>query len=234
MTAYEKFSGWLVGKIHMDPHHRKIMFQRLSVCQRADTQDDARGEHNQQLWLYGVTCADEDFEYVAEGTEPWSSERILRRYVKSDETSHATVKAHKTKDREPERDGARYAHPDTRNRPRNDRRQSQAGAVTAVTNRDERWAHESESSSVVGAAPTTQNPVPSVSRGPSRETAPTHQRIREPPPTRLTKAEYREKKWGRDCGPPAGNKGHPTGKTWDEPEWRCTRIDSPSFLNSLN
>ena len=92
-----------------------------------------------------------------------------------------------------------------------------------MTNRDERWAHESESSSVVGAAPTTQHPVPSVPRGPSREPAPTHQR--EPPPTRLTQDEYRKKKWGRDCGPPAGNKRHPTGKTWDELEWRYARID---------
>ena len=199
------------------------MFQRLSVCLRADTQDKARGEHNQKLWLYGVTCTDEELEYAAEGTEPWSSERILKRYVKSDETANAIVKAHKSEDREPERDGAKYAHPNTRTRPRNDQRQSQAGAVMAATNYDESWIRESESPSMVGAVPIAPHPAPSAARGPGREPAPTHQR--EPPPTRLTPEEYRIRKWGRDCGPPAGNKGHPTGKTWDEKEWRYARID---------
>ena len=78
---------------------------------------------------------------------------------------------------------------------------------------------------MVGAVPMAPHPAPNPTRGPSRGPAPTHQR--EPPPARLmlTPEEYRIKKWGRDCGPPAGNKGHPTGKTWDEKEWRYARID---------
>ena len=56
MGAYEKFSGQPVGEIHLTPHHRKIMFQRLSVCLSADIQDKERGKVNQELWLYGVTA----------------------------------------------------------------------------------------------------------------------------------------------------------------------------------
>ena len=207
MGAYEKFSGQPVGQIHLNPHHRKIMFQRLSLCLRADLQDKERGRVNQELWLRAVTYADEEIEYAGEGSKPWSSERILKRFVIPEETARATVKAQNDEERETERDGARHANPNPRNRPRNDPRHSQAGAVMAATNYNEGWVSEQESPQLVSAVPMAPYPAPSTTRGPSREPAPAHQR--EPPPARyrpheLTPEEFRIKRWGRDCGPPAG------------------------------
>tara|TARA_B100000767_G_scaffold122204_1_gene116424 strand:+ start:1502 stop:3169 length:1668 start_codon:yes stop_codon:yes gene_type:complete len=224
MTAYEKFSGHPGDRIHLDHHHKKIMFQRLSVCLRADLQDKERGQINQKRWLEAITNAEQDFEYAIEGSQPWSSERILKRFVIGQETAEATVKAQNQEERESERDGARYVH-EPRTRSRNDPRQRQAGAVMAVTNYEENWTRETETPEMVGAVPMAPHPAPNPTRGPGRGPAPTHQR--EPPPARLglTPEETRLKRWGRDCGPPAGNKGHPNGKTWDDREWRFARID---------
>ena len=90
---------------------------------------------------------------------------------------------------------------------------------------------------MVNAVPMAPYPTPSATRGPSREPGPAHQR--EPPPARyrsheLTPEEFRIKRWGRDCGPPAGNKGHPTGKTWDDKEWRYARIDYEEVCKLAN
>ena len=107
----------------------------------------------------------------------------------------------------------------------------------AATNYNEGWVSEQESPQLVSAVPMAPYPAPSTTRGPSREPAPAHQR--EPPPARyrpheLTPEEFRIKRWGRDCGPPAGNKGHPTGKTWDDKEWRYARIDYEEVCKLAN
>ena len=47
----------------------------------------------------------------------------------------------------------------------------------------------------------------------------------EQPPSSYTGLSEREKKWGRECDPPAGSKGHPQGKNWNETDWKGAYID---------
>ena len=44
----------------------------------------------------------------------------------------------------------------------------------------------------------------------------------------------RERMWGRECDPPAGNKGHPLGRAWTSEDWKNTRIDYEKLVQMAN
>lgn len=218
MAAYEKFSGIPVSDIHLDPHHRGIAFERLALCLENDSQNKRRGVKAEKLFKDGISRFEEEVRTGYKRKEELSSERILRFYVMPEERN---AKAQPSKPSEPmyeQRRGNRSERP----RP---------VAVMSVQPEHREW--QTEAQPLVGAVPFTPN---------------TGHRM-EPPPTSYSAAPTahsaayvasfdkltdRERMWGRECDPPAGNKGHPLGRAWTSEDWKNTRIDYEKLVQMAN
>jgi hypothetical protein len=223
MAAYEKFSGIPVSDIHLDPHHRGIAFERLALCLENDSQNKRRGVKAEKLFKDGISRFEEEVRTGYKRKEELSSERILRFYVMPEERN---AKAQPSKPSEPmyeQRRGNRSERP----RP---------VAVMSVQPEPREW--QTETQPLVGAVPFTPNtghrmepPPTSYSAAPTAHSPTAHSAAYVASFDKLTD---RERMWGRECDPPAGNKGHPLGRAWTSEDWKNTRIDYEKLVQMAN
>ena len=213
-SAYEKFSNIPGNVVHLNEHHRKIVFERIGICLENDPRDVQRGIRSHSNFLIGVDSFEEHIRCGDKTIEDMTSEKILRMYVLPIEKVKGYVK-----DPYDRHASAREESGNRRDtRARSDRsRSAVAGAVTpewSPTGHQEGRMTAAVDSDTVAAIPGSQS---TYSSAPAYRT--------EQPPSSYTGLSEREKKWGRECDPPAGSKGHPQGKNWNETDWKGAYID---------
>ena len=201
-NAYSKFTGLTVSAVHQDDHHRSILFERMGICLQTHT----AGERVYECWMQGVRCFEQAVMMGNRSKLEMTVERIICEYVNTNMTQiegivtrlrlgNATTGLHTP--REPRRSGRTREYPALR---------EPLGVNVAI---DEGYEEQDDLAQPAGA----------VTPGPPSG----YQRV--PPPAAYTNLSDRQKRWGRECAPPQGNKGHPLGKPWDETSWNKCAID---------
>ena len=217
LTTYSKFIGMEEDVIHLDDHHRSVLFVRVGKCLR-NHKNKELGQALYCAWEDGVKYCKEAVRAKLMNKTNVTVDLILRMHVDSKKSLLGFLADKHTPERRPrEKAPPALAYVEPRRSAR--LRREEVNAVNAGD-------HDEDSEDVA-------QPAAAVSPSGANEFS------RVPPPHarmegRGLQMTEHERRWGRECTHPAGNKGHPTGKQWDALEWRRCTIDYNQVIKLAN
>ena len=217
LTTYSKFIGMEEDLIHLDEHHRSVLFARVGDCLRAHKNKEL-GQALYCAWDDGVKYCKEAVRAKLMSKTTVTVDLILRMHVESKKSLLGFLADKHTPERRPRE---RAPLPLTSVEPRRSARLRRE-EVNAVNTEDHGEGSEDVAQPAAAVSPSGANDYSRVPPPQSRSEG------------RGPQLTNHERRWGRECTHPAGNKGHPTGKPWNAAEWKGCTIDYRQLIKLSN